>query len=360
MFLFPQMNKYLSLKLKVLSFILIIMVVYVHSYNYVPIFDETGKIVSRGYNSFIQHLFSQQFLRIALRMFFLISGYLFFLSFKSIKEDYVTKIKKRTRQVAIPFVFWSALWIVIYFCLQQFPQTRNLFEGTLISEIDINGLLGTLFLHPIPFQLWSIRDLFLLALLSPILYILIKYFKYTAAIFFIITWYLEVNFYILSNETVAFFTIGATLSSLKSQIPTMIYAKKHGFIILIWILICFTATILDHIDFKNELILRMLHKTGILIGIMAIWVAYDLFPKIKNIEESKYFKIFSFSFFIFVFHIPLITFVRRLLFKFGNSELISLTIYIFTPIIVVSLSFLTGYYLKKLLPKFYEIISGGR
>jgi len=354
------MNKYLSLKLKVLSFILIIMVVYVHSYNYVPAFDGTGKIVSRGYNSFIQHLFSQQFLRIALRMFFLISGYLFFLSFKSIKEDYLPKIKKRTRQVGIPFIFWSALWILIYFCLQLFPQTRNLFEGTLIREVDINGLLGTLFLHPIPFQLWSIRDLFLLALLSPILYILLKYLKYTVPIFFLVAWYLDVNFYILSNETIAFFMVGASFSSLKNQVPTTIYTKKHAFIIPIWIAICVTATILDYIDFKNELVIRLLHKTGILIGIMSVWVAYDILPKIKNIEESKYFGIFSFSFFIFVFHIPLITFVRRLLFNFGNSEFISLIVYIFTPIIVVSLSLLTGYYLKRFLPKFYKIISGGR
>jgi len=335
------------------------MVIYVHSYNISPL-NDADKIAMRGYNSFIQHFFSQEFARIALRLFFSISGYLFFLNFKGTIEDYISKLKKRAKLLLVPFVFWSAMWILIYFCLQSFSSTRSLFEGTLIKELHFTGFLGTLFLHPIPFQLWSIRDLILLAVLSPILYFLIKHLKYVVIIIFLVAWYLQVDFYILSNESVLFFTIGGTLSILKSQILTVVWTKKQSIFIVIWIAICLSGTILDHLNSKNIFIADLLHKTGILFGIVSIWILYDILPKYKNIEESKFFDIFTFSFFIFAFHIPMLTFVRKILFKFGNTEFISFTIYIFAPLIVISASLLTGFFLKKTIPNFYKIISGGR
>jgi len=196
--------------------------------------------------------------------------------------------------------------------------------------------------------------------LSPILYFLIKHLKYVVIIIFLVAWYLQVDFYILSNESVLFFTIGGTLSILKSQILTVVWTKKQSIFIVIWIAICLSGTILDHLNSKNIFIADLLHKTGILFGIVSIWILYDILPKYKNIEESKFFDIFTFSFFIFAFHIPMLTFVRKILFKFGNTEFISFTIYIFAPLIVISASLLTGFFLKKTIPNFYKIISGGR
>jgi len=354
------MNKYLSLKFKVLSFILIIMVVYVHSYNIPSYLNDDHKISLRGYNSFIQHLFSQELLRTALRLFFAISGYLFFLNFSGTIDSYSDKLKKRAKLLFVPYLFWSASWILIYCCLQYFALTRSLFKGTLINELSFTSLLGTLFLHPIPFQLWSIKELIILSLLSPILYFLIKQFKYAVTIIFFIAWFSNLNLYIFSSDSISFFSFGATLSILKSERLKIICTKKHLAFVYIWLTICFFATILDYQNFQNKVLFDLLKQIGILFGIVSIWVLYDLLPKYKNIEERKFFKFFSFSFFIYAFHLPLITFVRAILFRFGNTEFISFSIYILAPIIVICFILVTGYYWKKVFPRFYKIISGGR
>ena len=70
-----MMNNYLKNKITTISFLLMIMVVNIHSYNLLP-------IIPKGYNTFIQDLFSQGFSRIAVPLFFIISGYLFFLNIK--------------------------------------------------------------------------------------------------------------------------------------------------------------------------------------------------------------------------------------------------------------------------------------
>ena len=79
------MNKYLSDKLKAISFILMGMVVFLHSYNIKIKFASGTGIIKQGYNSFTQDFISNGVTRIAVPLFFTISGYLFFLSMKEAK-----------------------------------------------------------------------------------------------------------------------------------------------------------------------------------------------------------------------------------------------------------------------------------
>lgn len=346
------MNKYLSIKLQTLSFLLIIMVVFLHSYNISPL-----NIIRQNYNFFIQHFISEEITRIAVPLFFAISGYLFFLGVKGKIDEFVDKFKKRTKSLVIPYLFWSSIWIIIYYCLQSIPQTKSFFLGKRVSDFSATDFLDTLFINPIPFQFWFIRDLIVLVLLSPIIYFLIKKIKYLLAISLLITWYLNLNFYLFLNESVLFFTIGASLSISNSQVLTKVYSKKHLIIPLIWVLFCVFLTLIAVSNTANLLLISFLHKTAILLGIASIWILYDLFSKDKKEKPPL---IYSFSFFIFAFHLPLMTFVRAILFKLGNTEFISFSIYLIAPIIVIFSSLFIGSLLKRALPDFYKIINGGR
>lgn len=353
------MNKYNTLKLKILSFILIIMVVFLHSYSISSANSVSEKLATRGYNSFLQHFLSEEITRIAVPLFFLISGFLFFFNLKGTKEEFLVKFKKRAKSLLVPYLFWSSIWILIYFCFQYFPQTQAFFAGKPVRDFLILEFLNTLFINPIPFQLWFLRDLIILVLISPLVYLLIKNFKYLPFLILLLGWYLNVNYYFVVNEALLFFTAGASISLIKNKILELNFSAKDASFIFLWFGIVLTATILDYINFENLTIQNILHKTGILAGITAIWILYDLLTN-KNIEKNKVSEIYSFSFFIFVFHLPLITFVKKILLKMGNSELISFSIYLLAPIIVIIISIIVGYLLKKIAKPFYEIITGGR
>jgi len=353
------MNKHNTLKLKILSFVLIIMVVFLHSYSISSTNSVSEKLATRGYNSFLQHFLSEEITRIAVPLFFLISGFLFFFNLKGTKEEFLVKFKKRTKSLLVPYLFWSSIWILIYFCFQAFPQTQAFFAGKPVRDFSISEFLNTLFILPIPFQLWFLRDLIILVLISPLLYLLIKNFKYLPFLVLLLGWYLNINYYFVVNEALLFFTAGASVSLIKNKILELDFRAKDASFIFLWFGIALTATILDYTNFENLIIQNILHKTGILVGITAIWILYDLLTN-KNIEKDKVSEIYSFSFFIFVFHLPLITFVKVILFKMGNSELISFSIYLVAPIIVIVISLIVGYLLKKIARPFYEIITGGR
>lgn len=64
-----KMNKYLSDKLRIISLISMIMVVFLHSYNVTVKFSSGNMSFNDGYNVFIQNFFSQGITRIACQFF---------------------------------------------------------------------------------------------------------------------------------------------------------------------------------------------------------------------------------------------------------------------------------------------------
>lgn len=109
------MNNYLKNKITTISFLLMIMVVNIHSYNLLP-------IIPKGYNTFIQDLFSQGFSRIAVPLFFIISGYLFFLNIKEgLLIEFLLKYKSRFKSLVIPYLFWTVFSCLLYLFLQSIP-----------------------------------------------------------------------------------------------------------------------------------------------------------------------------------------------------------------------------------------------
>jgi len=75
------MDKFLSYKIRAISFWAILLVVFLHAYNLDT--KQQGIILTfpKSYNWFIQNLISNGLTRVAVPLFFIISGYLFFIKF---------------------------------------------------------------------------------------------------------------------------------------------------------------------------------------------------------------------------------------------------------------------------------------
>ena len=130
-----------------------------------------------GLNGFIQAFFCQGINRIASPLFFIISGYLFFVNLTGQRSDFIRKVKKRFNTLIIPYLFWSLWGLLFYLVLQAFLPPSISFTRGLIMDWDFAKLMNTIFLDPIPYQLWYVRDLTVFALLSPLLYILLPIFQ---------------------------------------------------------------------------------------------------------------------------------------------------------------------------------------
>ena len=173
---------------------LIILVTYAHSYGAIRV----------GYSldsyEILKILVSQTLVKVAVPAFFIMSGYLFFANVEEFtKEIYWQKIRRRIKTLLIPYIIWNLMMAI---------KLNSL--GTILS-----GLWT-----PINMPLWFLRDLMIVSLATPILYILIKKLGWwLIAILFPI--YLTGLFAIQPEPNpyaICFFTLGAILSIKKMDL----------------------------------------------------------------------------------------------------------------------------------------------
>ena len=357
------MNAYLSNKLKIISLISMIMVVFIHSYNITVNFNTGNVDFQEGYNYFIQNFFKYGISRMAVPIFFCISGYLFFLKFQGSLREFIQKYQKRAKSLVLPYVLWSFWGLAFFFILQQVPQSKSFFTNDLIANYSFAKVLDTLFLNPIPYQLWFLRDLIVLVLFSPIIYLLIKHLKWIPLIVFPILWLdlFDFSFVLFLEESILFFCLGAYISIHQSSLATQkLDSNKFWILSLIWILLILANTILMQ-RHNNTVLAGLIHKTSIVFGIMALWSVYDLLMKHKESPGKWLLSISSFSFFLYAAHEPILTMLKKgFIFILGTSQTTSLLAYFLVPLATIFICLTMAYLLKKITPGFYHILSGGR
>lgn len=162
--------------ISLLRFPLAVLVVYLHSRP--EVIGAGADLESMPILLNLTSLISGNITRIAVPAFFFISGYLFFLNMERWEWcRYFDKLKRRFHTLVVPFIVWNLLILGIYFCIQTFVPSLIHNEHELIRNYELTDYLGAFgfnFLEkPICYQLWFIRDLIVLVLLTPVLYVII-------------------------------------------------------------------------------------------------------------------------------------------------------------------------------------------
>ena len=172
------MNRYLSQKIIILSFLSIILVLYAHS----GFHDIPSEIHGMTFNHYLQEAISGQIAeKLAVPLFFMISGYLFFYRCDSL-QDVWAKQKKRIRTLGIPYVITAWFLPLFYVLMGLVPQTRIFINSSDNSFFAGNWceILYRLYWDagngsPIGFHLWFLRDLIVIVVLTPLLFFIRKY-----------------------------------------------------------------------------------------------------------------------------------------------------------------------------------------
>jgi surface polysaccharide O-acyltransferase-like enzyme len=338
-----------------------VLVVFVHSYN-IDVRINNGLSYSiSGFIVFLEEFFSNGLNRIASPLFFIISGYLFFANISGRYEDFLLKLKKRFRTLVIPYLLWSLAGLALYSLLQMLPLAGVFFTKTHISDMSIRELLYSLVLDPVPYQLWFIRDLFMFVLLSPILYYLIKNLRFVLLIICFILWIADIYFILFRSQSLLFYTIGSLVAIHYKDKAVRQYNINYGPIVVVWVAVITVKTFLGYDLSGNVVLTGLLHKGGIILGILAVNSVYDRFSdKIRSFYEKNK-PVFSFTFFVYASHEPILTIIKKSLFYFtGFSTFSFFMIYIISPLLTLSICLATATFMKSKLPVVYRHITGGR
>ena len=353
------MNTYLSQKLRIISFISIILVVLIHSQF---LAKETFIL-----NSFFQFFFSYGITTVAVPFFFFISGYLFFFNTQNIFKEYFFKIKKRIKTILIPYVIVSIYGSSLIILLLNISFSKSFFnpENQTIFQGSILNIFYTVFNNPLVYQLWFLSGLMCLFILSPIIYLLVKYIRWLYILILGVVWLevFSIQIPLLDNKSVLFFSLGAFVAINNQGILLKKYNNNLLYIcVLGWLLFVVAETIINtyySIGYTLEL---MLLKINTLLGGCSVWVAYDLFFKNREKLNNNLGKLSSYTFFIYLYHEPLLNIVKQglLYFAAGDKAFLRLIVYFISPAIAIMLCVLVAQLLQKYIPSIYKIITGGR
>lgn len=354
-----------------LRFPLIVGVVLIHAHFTEVVCNGTDLMREGGFPLYydVSYFFSEILARISVPLFFVISGFLFFYRSDSFQfKDYGQKLKKRAKTILVPYIFWNLLVIGLFFLSQTFIPGMMSGSIMLVKDFtfadwmwafwnaDMIGGAKPVGEFPICFQLWFIRDLMVAMLLSPLLYFLVKKLRLFALACLGLLWFFGVSSHVVGLSIVAlfFFSIGAFFSvhgrnfvcAVKPFLPVS--------------MLVFFALAFVELVFREYSWAVYVHRANILAGIVFA-VSLSAYLVGKRQWNANAFLADS-SFFVYAYHALPLVLVIKLSFKMFHpqSSMEMLGIYFVSTAFVIAAGLIAYYLLKRYLPRFTAIITGGR
>lgn len=301
-------------------------------------------------------LISNIICQIAVPIFFLISGYLFYNKEKS----YTQKLRKRTKTILMPYFIWNGItfFLMILIKILGIYINHKPISGFLeyitpinILKYFIGNFENSFTWQPIDSPLWFIRDLYIMFLLYPILHLILHHLKsiivIISAIYICNIWS---GFPCLQFQTLYFFSIGIYLKMYDINILEKI---EHYKIIISSIVII-------------SFILRYLTGNRIFMPTFILTFSCLTIYLVSQLKIKKFFTyvqmLKKYSFFIFAIHIIIIERLWAILYHpcLSKIEWIHCLSYIINPIIIIIICLFLYKFLEKTYPKFLSIATGTR
>lgn len=345
-----KMTPYLSDKIKVLSFICILMVIYIHMYY----MEGEGMVCF----SFLSSLIGDGFCRVAVPLFYAISGYLFFLNAEDI-SSVIRKMKKRVNTLLVPYLLVNVLTFVFYVVLGFITLYSTALKKVVNIDVLDNlnqGILSVvklIFLNPIAFQLWFVRDLMIVILFAPILfYILHKGAKSKIGLILLVL--CAVLLLCFGIGALLWFSLGGIFCILPS---VRVYSWYHNWGITILFVCLYIAMCFAHA-------LQLIpYFTGLipLVGIPAVWLIYDKIVNGRILCTYPFVSLLcSYTFFLYLIHEPMLNIFKKIPLLFDRSEETIVLCYLIVPVLFTIIAIKVGKIFKLYFPEIYFVYTGGR
>lgn len=316
---------------------------------------------------------------IAVPCFFLISGYLYFKEGRINNSFYCEKTKKRFYTLFVPYILWNLIpflfilfkriggalvkgtWDNVILYLNS-TEYRHLFWDKEPLNLTSQNLLGipTPLSGPINFPLWYLRDLILLTIFSPLIYLLLKYGR-KYIIFILLICYISgiwITNKILPITGVFFFALGAYLSIFKIDFLNWRIMKS----VIFKILTVLSLVIAVYYDGMNTYFGTIAYKLFICTGVfMTLHIGNKVVNKgiqvNKFLTESSFFIYVSHFIFVFLINLHLLVIDK---FQERSNGFLLIVDYLLYPILITILCIATKYFLQKFIPSVYSLLTGTR
>lgn len=328
-----------SRKISVLSMVLFIGVMTIHTYN-LEVYgiepDRPGSILA-AFESFLNRFANGT----CVSFFFLISGFLFFrnFDFSRIMEKY----RSRMKSIVIPYLVWNTIYYLFFVCITRIPVIANAMNG---ERQAFGAAEYARYVWEGYYTLWFLRVLIWMILLAPVLYLLLKRRKYywpepvLALLFFI-----GLGKTPLPPDVVnVYYVLGAYLAMNFRGL-----ANRGNRRLSIAAALCLPAVVILGGRYAGHM-----WYTCLLFAV--VWLAMDLFTFEKDVKWWV-----KCTFFYYCAHDMILQSVEKLiLIAGGKSEFMAWADYLLAPVITLAILVGIAWFLRRFMRPVWNILSGGR
>ena len=340
-------------KKEFVSFILSILVLFIHSYFAPNILNDS--FVSL-FNHKFSFFFSRSITQFAVPMFFILSGVSFFKGYNN--KKYPKKIKSRIYTLVIPYLLWNTIWM-LWEILGSLPLISKFSEANIPYPLTLESILQGIFFYKCNVPFWFVFDIIIFSFAAPLLFLVVKN-KYVAitsvaclSILSLFGIHLPINLFYYPTSIV-FFLIGAIIGYHFFGYVSQKTSKPIHFISLVLFLLYI---------FSKNIVPQELHISNYLIEIIvytiaafSLWNILDIF-----IERIKPRAIYSRSFAIYAMHLNVAIVLHKMLsFCIPNHEWLEIPKFIIMAVFTIVIINYACALLEKFLPRIYALLVGNR
>lgn len=171
---------------------------------------------------------------ITVPVFFIISGFLFFKGVESFgKDKYVGKLKTRVRTLLVPYVLWTLICL-LYLSMKRLPAILHTGSTDSISDM-LTWQIFWMYKDclPLHFPLWYVRDLIIMCLVSPIIWLLIKKLRHLAMLLIFGAFMMhDIDYHMSFPNSIFYFSLGAYFSICSIDIQRIMMKLRWGILLI--------------------------------------------------------------------------------------------------------------------------------
>jgi fucose 4-O-acetylase-like acetyltransferase len=294
---------------------------------------------------------------VAVPLFFLISGFLLYVKEPRFSEN----LRKKSRTILLPYILWALLVVIFLFAAQSFNFTKPYFANLIVRNFSSMDWIGVFTGHfgkfakdgfPLVYQFWFLRDLFVLNLLYAVIKKMIDLFPAGTFILFFILWIGGINIYIVSTGALFFFSMSYYIVKYNISYKSIDRIKVPDMVIM------YMLTIITSLFFNKKV--TTISSINIIVGIMFfIKLSYSF------VKSHETFKIFSwlekYAFWVYATHgIVIVVLIKISVKIMPMNDAWLLIHYFIVTLLCILILLCIGILFRKIFPKIFSILTGGR
>jgi len=294
----------------------------------------------------------------------MISGWLFFSFRDDARDALLGRMRRRFTSLYLPLVFWNCLFLAVLLLLFHFNPgypllgEMNIDLRTAGAMDYVNAIFGITH-HPVGFQFWFVRDLFVTVLVSPILWLFLTRAPVVGALLLGSAWLYGHDLWIFfRTDVVFFFYIGGMIR--QHRLPLEIGTRATLVFVCAYLALCAVRTLAPYVVDGDPFVLQVATRGMRLIGVLACWGVFQRIALTPiGVMVARY---GGFAFFLHAAHYPLLAEVKLILWPLMPAETQPwmLVHYVASVAVTVVIGVGLGVVLTQFVPKAFSLLNGGR